>query len=94
MSAYQAVCFPIYGIDKVRRSEHFIYDRAKLGYLNALEKLNFIYCSYGKGLISYTREIASRTEQYLQLRSAVNRTNVLRVSCGHESAATRPGNRS
>jgi hypothetical protein len=32
--------------------------------LNALEKLNCVYCSYANGLIAYVREIAGRTEQY------------------------------
>jgi len=35
-----------------------------LAYLNALEKLNCAYCSYGNGLIAYVGEIASLTEQY------------------------------
>ena len=64
MSVYQAVCFRIYGIERVSRREHFSFDRAKLGYLNVLEKFNCVYCSYANGLISYAREIASRTEQY------------------------------
>lgn len=62
--AYQAACFPAYGIDKVKRRDHFIFDRHHLGYLNALQKLNCAYCSYANGLISYAREIAGRTEQY------------------------------
>ena len=41
-----------------------MFDRAHLGYLNALEKLNCAYCSYGNGLAAYFTEIASRTEQY------------------------------
>jgi len=64
VTIYQAVCFPIYGIAKVRRSDHLVLDRHHLAYLNALEKLNCAYCSYANGLISYVREIAGRTEQY------------------------------
>ncbi len=41
---YQAVCFPVYGIPKVRRRDYFVFDRAHLAYLNALEKLNCAYC--------------------------------------------------
>jgi hypothetical protein len=63
-SIYQAVCFPIYGIPKVRRAQHLIFGRHKLGYLNLVEKLNCLYCSYANGLISYVREIAGRTEQF------------------------------
>lgn len=64
VSAYQAICFPVYGIAKVRRGDHFVFDRRHLAYLNALEKLNCAYCSYANGLIAYAREIAGRTEQY------------------------------
>ena len=64
VSVFQAVCFPIYGIAKVRRAEYFVFDRHHLAYLNALEKLNCAYCSYINGLIAYAREISARTEQY------------------------------
>jgi hypothetical protein len=64
ITIYQAVCFPVYGIAKVRRGDYMVFDRRYLAYLNALEKLNCAYCSYGNGLIGYVREIASRTEQY------------------------------
>ncbi len=64
VSLYQAVCFPLYGIPKVRRSDYFAFDRHKLGYLNSLEKLNCEYCAYGNGLLAYVTEIAARTEQY------------------------------
>ena len=61
---YQTICFPIYGIPKVRRSDHIILDRHYLKYLNPLERLNCDYCSYFNGLSSYAMEIAARTEQY------------------------------
>jgi hypothetical protein len=32
VSLYQAVCFPIYGIDRVRRSDYIALDRKKLAY--------------------------------------------------------------
>lgn len=64
VTVYQAICFPVYGLEKVKRSEFFAFDRSHLAYLNALEKLNCAYCSYANGLINYTREIAARTEQY------------------------------
>src|SRR5271154_2752332 len=64
VTLYQAVCFPVYGIPKVRRSDYLVFDRYPLAYLNALEKLNCAYCSYANGLIAYVREIAGRTEQY------------------------------
>ena len=64
VTLYQAVCFPVYGIAKVRRGDYLVFDRHHLAYLNALEKLNCAYCSYANGLIAYVREIASRTEEY------------------------------
>ena len=64
VTVYQAVCFPIYGIARVRRTDYLVFDRHHLAYLNALEKLNCAYCAYANGLIAYTREIAARTEQY------------------------------
>ena len=64
VSLYQAVCFRVYGVARVRRGDYFVFDRGHLAYLNAIEKLNCFYCSYANGLIAYVREIASRTEQY------------------------------
>ncbi|WP_137043050.1 hypothetical protein [Pseudolabrys sp. FHR47] len=64
VSVYQAVCFPVYGIAKVKRADYLVFDRHHLAYLNALEKLNCAYCSYANGLIAYAREIVARTEQY------------------------------
>ena len=61
---YQAVCFPIYGIVKVKRGDFVVFDRHHLAYLNALEKLNCAYCSYANGVIAFAREVAARTEQY------------------------------
>jgi len=64
LSLYQAICFPLYGIAKVRRRDYFIFDRAHLGYLNGVEKLNCLYCSYGNGVSGYFLEVIGRTEQY------------------------------
>ena len=64
VTVYQAVCFPVYGIPKVRRSDYLVFDREDLPYLNAIEKFNCFYCSYGNGVAAYAREVAARTEQY------------------------------
>lgn len=64
ISAYQAICFPIYDIPKVRRSDYIAIDRWRLAYLNAIEKANCDYCSYANGLLAYIREVTARTEQY------------------------------
>ena len=64
VSLYQAVCFPVYGIPKARRRDYMAIDRNKLRYLNAVEGLNCLYCSYANGLLAYVVEIAGRTEQH------------------------------
>ena len=64
VSLYQAVCFPVYGIPKARRQDYIAIDRNKLRYLNAIEGLNCMYCSYSNGLLAYVVEIAGRTEQH------------------------------
>lgn len=62
---YHRVCFPIYGIAKVKRSEYIqIIDRNKLPYLNFFEKIGCMYCGYANGLSAYLKEIAGRTEKY------------------------------
>jgi hypothetical protein len=63
-SLYHAVCFPLLGIPKVKRSDYLIFDRGHLAYLNLLEMVNCAYCSYGTGLLAYLTEIVARTEQY------------------------------
>ena len=64
VTIYQRVCFPVYGIERVRRGDFIRIDRHHLQYLNALQKLNCVYCGYCNGLIGYVQEIAGRTEAY------------------------------
>ncbi len=64
VSIYQMICFPIYKIPKVKRSDYVIMDRYNLFYLGKVEKVNCWYCEYFNGVISYAREAAARTEQY------------------------------
>jgi len=61
---YQAVCFPVYHITKASRSDYLVFDRGDLPYLNAIEKLNCLYCGYVNGVTGYAREVAARTEQF------------------------------
>jgi hypothetical protein len=64
-SLYQALCFPLYGLEKVKRSTYIlIMDRNKLAYLTSLEKLDCMYCGYANGFLLYAKEIAGRTEKY------------------------------
>jgi hypothetical protein len=64
VTLYQWTCFPIYGMARVPRRAYFVVDRHELGYLNAIEKANCMYCSYATGVIAYVREVAARTEHY------------------------------
>ncbi len=64
VSFYQATCFPIYKITKVKRDDYIVIDRHQLAYLNIFEKFHCIYCGYANGLIAYIGEIIARTEQY------------------------------
>jgi hypothetical protein len=64
ITLYQQVCFRAYGIPRVPRSDFIVIDRHYLAYLNIIEKMNCMFCGYANGLIAYTREIASRTEQF------------------------------
>ena len=61
---YQHICFRVYGIPRVARKDYIIIDRHHLAYLNAIEKINCVYCGYGNGLIEFAREVSARTEQY------------------------------
>jgi hypothetical protein len=64
VALYQLVCFPIYGIPKVRRKDYLVFDRGRLAYLNSIEKVGCIYCSYANGLLALITEIAARSEQH------------------------------
>lgn len=61
---YQMVNFRIYKIAPVLRKDYFAFDRAGLEFLNIIEKINCLYCSYFSGLLGYTSEIVGRTEQF------------------------------
>jgi hypothetical protein len=63
-SAYQAICFRVYRIARVKRADYITFDRRHLAYLNWIEAFNCVYCGYANGVIGYVREIGSRTEQY------------------------------
>lgn len=64
VSVYQAVCFPVYKIAKVKREDFIVLDRNRLDYLNWFEKFHCDFCAYANGLLAYTSEISARTEQY------------------------------
>src|SRR5271156_7167226 len=68
--AYQAICFPVYKIPKVRRRDYLVFDRHHLAYLNFIEKINCAYCSYANGL-SRSRERSLRVLRSTGVRSSM-----------------------
>ena len=68
VTAYQWVCFPIYGIDRVRRSRYLVIDRHKLRYLNAIEKANCVYCGYANGVLAADPDASPSLSGVLRLR--------------------------
>ena len=64
ISIFQWTCFRVYGIPAVQRADYVVLDRHRLAYLNVIERINCLYCGYANGVLSYAREVASRTEQY------------------------------
>ena len=61
---YQNVVFRIFKFEFIKRSDYIVFDHQYLGYLNPVEKLNCLYCSYVNGLMQYASAIAGRTELY------------------------------
>lgn len=64
MELYHQVAFRLYGIPLVKASDYFVFDRVLLSYLNWLEKINCMYCSYMNCLFAYCVEIGGRTERF------------------------------
>ena len=65
LEIYHRICFPLYGIDYVKRSEYIrIFDRDKLPYLSLTEKIGCAYCGYANGWLHYASVIAGKTEVY------------------------------
>ncbi len=64
LTIYQHTAFRLYKIPLVNRSDYIMFDRKHLSYLNLIQKINCLYCSYMNGLFSYAVEIWGRTEKY------------------------------
>jgi len=55
---------PSTGFPRFRRKDYLVFDRGRLAYLNTIERVGCIYCSYANGLLGFVTEIAARSEQY------------------------------
>jgi hypothetical protein len=64
VTIYNWTAIPLYRIPRVKRSEYIVYDRQFLSYLNVVQKINCVYCTYVNGLFAYASEIGARTERY------------------------------
>ena len=64
LEIYHQICFRLYRIELVKRSEYIKIDRHKLKYLNWFDKINCAYCGYANGLMHYASIIAGETEKY------------------------------
>ncbi len=54
---YQAAAFRLYRIPLVKRSEYVVFDRRFLDYLNFVQKVNCLYCSYVNGVFAFAVEV-------------------------------------
>lgn len=61
---YQNTAIRLYKIPLVKRSDYISFDRKELDYLNLIQKINCLYCSYVNWLFSYAVEVGGRTEKY------------------------------
>lgn len=64
LTIFQWTAFSLYRIPKVKRSDYIVYERRFLDYLNLIQKINCLYCSYVNGVFAYAVEIGARTERY------------------------------
>jgi len=76
ITVYQSVAFPLYKIPKVKRKDFIVYDRRFLDYLNIIQKVHCLYCSYVNGLFVYAVEIGARTERYWCPIKAASKMNI------------------
>ncbi len=64
IEVYHRICFPLYGLKYVKRSQYIIFDRQKLSYLPWYDKIHCTHCAYGNGILLYSAAVASETEKY------------------------------
>jgi len=61
---YQNTAIRLYKIPLTKRSDYIVFDRKELAYLNIIQKINCMYCSYFNWVMQYAVEVAWRTEKY------------------------------
>jgi len=61
---YQNTALRLYKIPLVKRRDYIVFDRQKLPYLNLIQKIDCMYCSYFNWIMQFAVEVAWRTEKY------------------------------
>ncbi|MEQ8200586.1 MAG: hypothetical protein ABRQ24_04070 [Syntrophomonadaceae bacterium] len=64
LTMYNWTALPLYRIPVVKRRDYIVYDRQFLDYLNWIQKINCVYCTYVNGVFAYAVELGGRTERY------------------------------
>jgi len=64
LGIYHQVCFRLYGIELIKRSQYIKIDRHKLKYLNPIERVNCAYCGYANGLMQYSSQVVAKSEEF------------------------------
>lgn len=64
LEIYHRVCFPLYGLEYIKRSDYIRLDRWKLPYIPWYERINCLYCEYVNGFLGYAVAVAGRTELF------------------------------
>lgn len=61
---YQNTALRLYKIPLVKRRDYIVFDRQRLPYLNLIQKIDCMYCSYFNWVMQFAVEVAWRTEKY------------------------------
>lgn len=64
LELYHRICFLLYGLAYIKRSDYIRIDRHRLEYLNWYQKIGCAYCGYVNGLLHYASVIVGETEKY------------------------------
>lgn len=63
VTLYQKICFPLFGIPNIRRSDYVLFRRVPIAGLNIFDHFNCYYCSYTNGVLRYAQQVAAATER-------------------------------
>jgi hypothetical protein len=87
--AYQAICFPVYRIPKVRRRDYLVFDRHHLAYLNAIEKVGCAWPPSSARSPRARRSVGARSSTPAACWGRIRITRALRISVTRTPIARR-----